>query len=521
MDYSQIFYIDPPDDIEKVKTKIEETKKRKVILVLPEENKNLKSIEKLTILKKETQRLDKHLAIFSTDPQYRRLAEDCGIEIEDSLIGGSFFEKGELSFRPKVRDILPKGEVPAPKKEIEKKTEKEKLSGEEEKVVTKKKKWPLYLIYSLFFIFIVGGVLYSLIWLPKADIVIIPTGEDIEFSGRFIVKKDAVFDIETKTIPGNLIEKEKKVEKSFLATGSEKRRDKARGIVTIYNEHRQINLILGTRLESPGGKVFKSEDRVSIPAGSKEDPAQTQVEIVAAEAGSEYNIEPTTFLIPGLKGTEWEEKVYAKSTEKTSGGFIGEAKVVTKEDLEKAKEEMARLEENLVDEAKSEVLKELSPILQFLENEFLIERDEVAFDRKVGEIRETFKGRARVAVKILSFNENDVQKIIAGIIADKVKDDIDFEEVISSQEIQYKVLQNNIDGGIIEISFEGKEKVAWKIDIDEIKKRIPGQDGIGFEKYIREDMVGKIEKADLKLWPFWVNKIPERESRIFIEVKYE
>lgn len=529
MNFHQILYINLTDDLQSTKQKMKESKREKIILVLPGENKNLKNIESLTSLKKEAQMLGKILTIFSSDSYYRKLAEECGIEIEKSLIEDSFFKKEEVSFRPKIRDILPKREIE--EKPIPKKVEPEKP---EEEILRKKPKIAPPLLYILFFVLLVGGGFFGFYYLPKAEILIVPAGEEIEFSGGFLVKKGGVFDLKASLVPGELIKKEKEVEKSFLATGSEKRVDKAKGEIVVYNEDsRPHNFLPHTRFQSPDGKIFKQpegSDWISIPGGSKESPGKVKIKVVAEEAGEEYNIEPTKFTLPGLKGTDLYKKIYGKSTEKMEGGFIGEAKVLTKEDIEKARKEMERLEENLTSELEEEVLKELPLNLQFLRESIFVLKEGITFDKKVGTIGETFKGRAKVTEAVLKFEEKDIQRIIAAILKDKIKEEVEFEEVVSSLKVEYEVLESKIQGCIkempeeecqMEVKFKGKEKVAWKIEGEGIKMAILGKDPMEFEKYIREDMKGKIEKAELILWPFWVNKIPQRRDRIFIQVKYE
>lgn len=529
MNFHQILYINPVDDVESTKRKIKESKREKIILVLPGENKNLKNIESLTSLKKEAQRLGKILTIFSSDSYYRKLAEECGIEIEKSLIENSFFQKGEVSFRPKIRDILPKREIE--EKPVPKKVEIERA---EEEIPKRKPKIITPLLFILFFILIVGGILFGFYYLPKAEILIVPAGEEIEFSGEFLAKKEGVFDLKTGTVPGILLKKEKEVEKSFLATGSEKRVDKAKGEIVVYNEDsRSHNFLPYSRFESPDGKIFRQpegSDWISIPAGSKENPGKVEIKVVADEAGEEYNIEPTKFTLPGLKGTDLYRKIYGKSTAKMEGGFIGVAKVITKEDIEKAKKEMERLEENLTSEVREEVLKELSLSLQFLKESIFILKEEIIFDKKVATIGETFKGRAKVTAAVLKFDEKDVQTIIVAILKDKIKEGVEFEEVVSSLKVEYEILENKIPDCLeklpegkceMKIKFKGKEKAAWKIEGEEIKTSLLGRGPTEFETYIKEDMKGKIEKAELILWPFWVNKIPQRKDRIFIKVQYE
>ena len=521
--YSQIFYIDPSDDLDKVREEFKKSQKKKVVLVLPEENRNLKNIEKLTILKKDAQNLGKTLTMFSSDPQYRKLAEDCGIEIEKSLIEGAFSRKGEISFRPKVRDILTKKGDASLKKETEKKPEEKKFftEGEKPSAIRKKGRRLSIFVCALIIAVLAGGVAFSLIWLPKAEITITPASEEIEFSGKFIVKAGEELDCKAKIIPGTLIEKEKETEKSFSATGEEKKVEKSKGKITIYNEDSYSHrFVPNTRFKSKDGKIFKSQEWVNIPAGSKNDPGTVEIEVVASEAGEEYNIGPTNFTIPGLEGLNIYELVYAKSTEAMKGGFVGETEVVAADDIKGAKEEMEKLEGNLISEIKAEILEEVSSGLQFLSDSILVAKEGITFDKKTGDIGKTFSGKVKVTAKLLNFSENDVQEIVADIIAGKVKDNVEFEEVISTQEIQYKVLKNDVENGTAEISFEGKEKVAWRINAGEIKKELSGSEGVNFGDYIKEETKGKVENGHLELWPFWVTKIPEREDRIFIEIKY-
>lgn len=537
--YSQIFYIDPHEDVELVKKKLKESHKEKIILVLPEENRSLKNLESFTLLKKEAQILNKKLTIFSTDRHYRQLAEDCGIEIEETLIEAGFFKEGEIAFRPKVRDILPRSElkkeslktvkisVQKEKGSVKKTISEESFQSQMEKHKRERSvktgRFTSFLFYTFFFVLVLGGLAFSFLYFPKATIIIIPAGEEIEFSGVFNVEKNGTMDIKTKTVGGFLIEKEKEVEKSFLATGSEKRVDKTKGEVTIFNQTSSLRkFVAGTRFESPEGKIFKSQDYVSIPGGTEQEPGKVEIEVIAAEAGEEYNIGPAVFTLPGLKPYgDLYEKIYAESKESMEGGFIGETKVILKEDTEQAKSEMLKLQDNLLAEAKDEILKEISSILQFLKDEILIKKEEITFDKSEGQIGETFKGKAKIKASLLIPKEEDIQEIIADVVKSKLEEGFEFEEVASTQNIEYKILKSDKEKEILEISFEGKEKVALKIEPGEIKKKIVGMNEEEFRKYIEEEMKDKVQDVEITFWPLWVSKIPEKEDRVFVEIKYE
>lgn len=136
---SQVIYIGFNDTPEEVKNKVKKTQKEKVILVLPEENNNLKKEKAILDLKKEIQDKGKELTIFSTDSVYKKLAEKCGIKVETSLISESFFEKEKTNFQSKIKisDILPRRETINLKPEIRKEP-KEEIPFQKEKQKNKR-----------------------------------------------------------------------------------------------------------------------------------------------------------------------------------------------------------------------------------------------------------------------------------------------------------------------------------------------------------------------------------------------
>ncbi len=543
-EYSQILYIDPEDNIERVRNHIRTSNKNKVVLVLPEENKNLKNIESLTILKKESQGIGKKITIYSTDLYYKRLAEDCGIEIEESLVGGSFLNKeGEVSFRPSVSDILPKREINQEKEKreteetvakedfswgkekfiFEEKQEKEPEKRNELKPVISRKNQKISPFFYLFLIsLIAAGVILAINFLPKADIIIVPVSEKVDFDGKFTVERGAEINLNKNILPGTIISKEKTIEKTFSTTNEEEKSEKATGVITIYNKDTSSHkFVIGTRFESSDGKIFRSQSAVSISAGSEENPATAEVNVVADKAGEEYNVPPSDFTIPGLKGTAIYDKISAKSSKAMSGGFVGTTKVISKKDIEAAKQEILGLKTKTIEELKKELLDKFSKEFSFLKDVILTEEGEITFDKKEGEIADSFRGSIKIKAKLLTFKKEDLQKIISKIIKSKIKEGVEFKEILETQKIEYSLLTKDKNVKKLEISFEGEEGVAQKIDESKIKKEIIGKNADQFKKYITEENKGKIKDAKLSLWPFYVERIPIKENRIFVEVKYK
>jgi hypothetical protein len=113
--------------------------------------------------------------------------------------------------------------------------------------------------------------------------------------------------------------------KEVKAEGTVEANDAAQGQITIYNaQDKPQELIKNTRFETPDGLIFRIHDSVSVPAGTTDAPGHLDITAYADAGGASYNIGPSTFTLPGLKGGALYDKVYAKSTASMTGGFSGQ-----------------------------------------------------------------------------------------------------------------------------------------------------------------------------------------------------
>lgn len=117
----------------------------------------------------------------------------------------------------------------------------------------------------------------------------------------------------------------------------------AEGTVTLHNNSATAQpLVATTRLITEDEILFRLRDRVVVPAnGTLEDVA-----VYADEEGAVYDIEPTSFVIPGLNASRQKE-VYATSETAMSGG-LREVGAVSNEDIDRARK---KLEEALIAQA--------------------------------------------------------------------------------------------------------------------------------------------------------------------------
>jgi hypothetical protein len=154
-----------------------------------------------------------------------------------------------------------------------------------------------------------------------------------------------------------------------VGTGGEQ---KARGKIIIYNtfSSEPQSLVATTRFETTDGIVFRLTQGVTVPGmtdiAGKRDPGAIEAEVIADQTGDASNIAPTTFTIPGFKGSPKYDKFSAKSLSTMTGGskngMSGES-LLTGDDIEQAKNQAKnqaleafrqKLSETLLDTEKME-----------------------------------------------------------------------------------------------------------------------------------------------------------------------
>lgn len=125
-------------------------------------------------------------------------------------------------------------------------------------------------------------------------------------------------------LPFKIVSAEQVALKSVPAESTVNANDAAEGSITVYNTgSTPQRFVKNTRFESPTGLIFRARDAVNVPAGSPSAPGTVVISVYAETGGEQYNIAPTDFTLPGLKGTPEAALVYGKSTSAFAGGFLG------------------------------------------------------------------------------------------------------------------------------------------------------------------------------------------------------
>lgn len=418
-----------------------------------------------------------------------------------------------------IFDILPPKKAEAPRKRVIKVARRQKVIRRPEfsaKKIKIKKAW-------LILISIVVGIVCVYYFTPsKVDVKIKPTMETFGSKIQIVVdESNRELDIVGRIIPGYFLEEQNSVSQQFSSSGKMFKKEKASGIIRVYNDYSSVprSLVANTRFMASDGKIFRISEKIIVPGikieSGKEVPGHIDVEVIADEAGSDYNIEATNFSIPGLSGTALYTKLYGRSFDEMSGGLENEISQVAEVDLESAE---AVVVEKLKQEGKSILLKKTQDEGNvLLDQAFFQEIISTSTLVEPGVELETFEFAGEVKSGALVFSEKDVKTLIKDLLQSSDLNGRDIHE--ESLEISWDPEEIDLDSGKITLGVNFSVNTYIDISDLNLKKELAGRtifEGVSALEEIPEIVSVEVEKS-----PFWVNKIPENLNKIKIELKLD
>jgi len=425
---------------------------------------------------------------------------------------------------------------------LEGKIEREKeITGIKRKRASRLKK-------SLFFVFLFlcAGFFFLHFVSAKVNIEIWPKTETLNLNEQLTVDvKGEQLDFVSKVIPGKIFETEKSASQQFNSAGKVLKENNAQGIIRVYNNYSlSQTLVANTRFQPPLEKViyFRTTRKIVIPSKSYVD-----IEVIADRPGEEYNIEPTTFSVPGLVGLPQYYSVYGKSFSQMTSGFKGLVNQVKQEDLDTAKKSLL---EKIKKETRDSLINESSKEYILLDEGMSQEVIEASSSVPAGTEEESFIFNLRIKSKAIGFEKSNLDNFVKEVIKSKIQNtDKEVKEDKSSSspfavawvleeqslKIDYSVTRAAANGVKEDLSSLTKEtdlqsgkiilnlKISAKVysDINEkiLKKAL-------FGKSVKESQLllesqSAIAKKKLNVFPFWLKIIPESEDKIKIKLNID
>ncbi|MBZ9571835.1 hypothetical protein KJA15_00650 [Patescibacteria group bacterium] len=399
-----------------------------------------------------------------------------------------------------------------PPKKIEKKIEIERPIKYRASIpILQKSTFKKGLIITLATLISIG--FFCFLTLSKAEIEIWLETEVLNFKEKITIDSRVnQSDFGAKVISGEIFELEKSFSQEFPSSSKILKEEKAKGQIRVFNNyHLAQTLVVNTRFQPPLEKVlyFRSKKTIFLPAKGHID-----IEVIADQPGEEYNIEPSTFSIPGLFGLPQYYSVYGKSSSPMTGGFKGETFKVTEEDLERAKNTLV---EKLFTETKESLKNKIGGDFILLDETLKEKIVDTSSSVEAGAEAQSFNFQVRIKSKALVFKKPDLGYFAEQFILSRLPQDKKFQE--DSLKIDYSLESIDWESEKISLNLEFSAKIYSDIDVISLKRALRGK--LLAETQVHLEDQPKITRVRLKFWPFWVKTTPEDIEKIEIKLNLD
>ncbi|KKU73931.1 MAG: hypothetical protein UX98_C0003G0006 [Parcubacteria group bacterium GW2011_GWA2_47_26] len=344
--------------------------------------------------------------------------------------------------------------------------------------------------------------------MSKATVVITPKKEirSAEFLVT-VIEGITVAGDGSGTISGKYEEKIMEEEGQFESTQLETREGRATGRVTLMNTSGVAQpLVATTRLLSPSNVLFRMKSGATVPANGS-----VEVEVYADQPGSQGDIGPTRFTIPGLNAAK-QKLIYGESKEAMQGSS-GQMRVVGAADLERAKAEVA---EKAVKKAQDDARQSANAAgFQGLmaSHEIL----EATANARAGEAKQTFTIKVKVRAKLLAYDKMQLEILALNKVKEAIP--VDRELVVFNGEAMILRLKNvDTQRGEVQLQVyaDGEVRITPSSPILDPAK-IAGMMPEEAERYLQS--FDAIERVEIRLFPSWQKRIPTIPDRVKIVMK--
>lgn len=315
-----------------------------------------------------------------------------------------------------------------------------------------------------------------------------------------------------KVIPSQKFELSKTISEDFQSSGKKYVEEKAKGKVKLYNAFSSSPqaLVASTRFATDAGIILRLSKSVTVPGAKIEEgkivPNFIEVELVADEAGDRANLpEGVNLRIPGFKGTAKYDGFYALTAASFGGGYKGEARVVTSEDLKKSQEVATQ---RVYKELEEEIARKVPLDFTLIDQLRQIEIAKVTAP-KADERHDHFRVEARAVAKVIVFKKGDVETLVEALV---IKDGERKELVRDKTNVQYIVRNIDFNKGRADLLLGGEATTKAKIPETELALILQGKK----EGSILEALKSRSELASFSMsfFPPWLFSAPEDPQKI-------
>lgn len=286
-------------------------------------------------------------------------------------------------------------------------------------------------------------------------------------------------------------------------------------VFNVFSESPQI-LSINTKLDGSNGKVYKITENVTVPGmDSLGNPGFVEADVLAQDAGEEYNSSPLDFKISNFKGTAKYAKIYARSEGDITGGLKGNYAQIS--DVDKT---------NTINDLRNTLQNKLfkKAIDQIPEGYILFKDAAFLSDDGGSTGTPTADGLVPITIKgtfygFLFQEKKLTDKIIQANIKDSDGSDLYIQNI---QDLNFSLAdKENIsfkDVASINFNISGLVKIVSKVDTDKIVGDLLGRKKGDFNDIMSQ--YPNVDSADLNISPVWALSFPDKSKDINVIVNY-
>lgn len=390
----------------------------------------------------------------------------------------------------------------------------------------------IILVLALLGVIGYGGYRYALNQ-PVANVKVIVDSQPLTRSLEIKVRNGVDTDAENKILKGTTVEASVEDEVTVETTGEKVVGEKAEGKIYIYNKtNEEKEFDDGTEViykdKDKNEYVYELKDDVTVPAReetpgeSPSDPitvvnGRAEVEVVAKEVGSKYNIDKGEDL--DVEDEDNDDFV-AEVSEDIDGGSRDTVQIVTQEDLETAAASLLEKAEETAYRALDNKISGDQTLINGSESLTIVTEE---YSHKIDNETKELTLKQTFAAKGLVYNPKELDDLIDELIKEFIPQDF----VLSTKERSVGVeVLGNTDGTVLNASEADlqvtiRTYVVTDISENTIKKDLMGKNVNDAQKYL-----GSIK--DIKTYEFGIEPhiplfdfVPKDESRIIITLERE
>lgn len=344
-----------------------------------------------------------------------------------------------------------------------------------------------------------AGVLYAF---SSAKIEITPKSQVATAAGDYTAATNG-------DLPFTVVTVQHTLSKSVSAESTLTANDSAQGTILISNaQTKPQQLITNTRFADSNGLIFRIHSPVTVPAGTASAPGTLSVTVYADQSGTNYNIGPSSFTVPGLKGSAAYTLVTAQSANAMAGGFTGTRAAVSQTTDDAAH---TTLQSNLATTLQTDLLQKVS------KDDVLVPGASVTSYSALPDTAttsETVTISEQGTLTAVVFPKDALAKAIAyKTIGTYAGEPVTLDSVAK---LTLTPASTSTPADTYNFSLAGTAKILWKVDPTKIAGAVAGKSRNSAQNILVT--FPEVDKVILTLRPFWTNSFPQDPSRIKVTV---